>query len=165
MSTTQRSRLMSQIHSKDTQPELYLRRLLHAAGYRFRLHGALPLSQLSALESKHQEIRFRRGKLPGSPDLVFSARGKVIFVNGCFWHGHSCPSGVNQPTSNTEYWRPKLRANVARDQRNKLELEKLEWKSFTIWECELKSPSKVLDKATQFLGPPRSARAWASNNG
>lgn len=165
MSVAERSRLMSKIHSEDTQPELSLRRLLHAAGYRFRLHGVFPLNQLHALERNHQEIRFRGGKLPGSPDLVFSARRKVIFVNGCFWLGHDCPSGANQPTSNTDYWSSKLRANIARDQRTKLELAILGWQSITIWECELKSMGEVLNKSTQFLGPPAMTHASASGNG
>lgn len=122
MSATQRSYITSRVHSKNTQPELALRRALHAAGYSFRLYGALPPNQLSALKIEHQEIRLRGSRLPGSPDLVFSARHKVIFMNGCFWHGHDCSAGKRQPTSNKEYWSPKLQANIARDQRNKLVL-------------------------------------------
>lgn len=155
MSTAQRSQLMSRIRSKDTQPEIALRRLLHAAGYRFRLHGTLPVKQLATLRIKHQEISFRGGKLPGSPDLVFSARRKVIFMNGCFWHGHDCPVGNHRPASNTGYWIPKLNANIARDQRNLQDLELLGWNSLTLWECDLKSIDVALLRATDFLGPPR----------
>lgn len=152
MSATQRSRLMSRIPNKDTQPELVLRRLLHAEGYRFRLHGVLPLKQLTALREGHNEVNLRGGKLPGSPDLVFSARHKVIFMNGCFWHGHNCPVGQHRPSSNTEYWSSKLEANIARDLRNRHGLRLLGWESLTIWECELKSLDDVLCKAKKFLG-------------
>ncbi|WP_306462518.1 very short patch repair endonuclease [Glutamicibacter soli] len=160
MSATQRSYVMSRVHSKDTQPELALRRALHAAGYRFRLYGALPRSQLSALKKEHREIRLRGDRLPGSPDLVFSARNKVIFVNGCFWHGHDCPAGKRQPTSNTEYWFPKLQATIVRDQRNRLELETLGWEALTLWECELKQMDDVLCRAIHFLGAPRNSQKY-----
>lgn len=155
ISVEHRSLIMSQIRSRDTQPELLLRRILHSAGYRFRLQGAIPKRQLATLQSEHQTIRFRGGKLPGSPDLVFSARRKVIFVNGCFWHGHECAVGRHRPSSNTEYWNTKLDTNIARDQNNRHDLEVLGWKSLTVWECELKSSDEALRRATNFLGPPK----------
>lgn len=155
MSAAQRSKLMSRIPSKNTQPELALRRLLHASGYRFRLHGALPTKMLATLKQEHQKIHIRGGRLSGSPDLVFSARHKVIFMNGCFWHGHDCLVGRHRPSSNTEYWSPKLDSNIVRDQRIRQELTILGWESLTIWECQLKSLDDVLCRAKKFLGPPR----------
>ncbi|MGP9785250.1 very short patch repair endonuclease [Glutamicibacter sp. 287] len=157
VSAEQRSRNMSRIASKNTQPELALRSLLHAAGYRYQLHGALPARKSAAIRAKHPDIRLRGGKLPGSPDLVFTARDKEIFVNGCFWHGHDCPVGRRRPTSNTGYWNPKLDANISRDRRNRHDLASLGWESLTLWECELHSVEEVLRKTAGFLGPPRTA--------
>ena len=162
MSAAQRSRLMSRISSKNTGPELALRRLLHAAGYRYRVHGILPAQQVAQLRSLHPGIPLRGGKLPGSPDLVFSARRKAIFVNGCFWHGHDCPVGQRRPASNTGYWNPKLDANIARDQRNLDNLAALGWESLTLWECELKTMDDVLRRAASFLGPVRIAQRGAT---
>lgn len=162
MSAAQRSRLMSRISSKNTGPELALRRLLHAAGYRYRVHGILPAQQVAQLHSLHPGIPLRGGKLPGSPDLVFSARRKAIFVNGCFWHGHDCPVGQRRPASNTGYWNPKLDANIARDQRNLDNLAALGWESLTLWECELKSMDGILRRAASFLGPVRIAQRGAT---
>lgn len=156
MSAQQRSRLMSRIRGKNTGPELILRRLLHAAGYRYRLHGALPSGVSHSLRQEHPQIRLRGGKLPGSPDLVFTAKRKVVFVDGCFWHGHDCPTGRHRPSSNTEYWNPKLDRNQARDQRNRNDLLALGWQSLTVWECELDSAEQVLGTVTEFLGPPNS---------
>ncbi|MDV2978168.1 UNVERIFIED_CONTAM: very short patch repair endonuclease [Actinomycetes bacterium ARC8] len=162
MSAAQRSRLMSRISSKNTGPELALRRLLHAAGYRYRVHGILPAQQVAQLRFLHPGIPLRGGKLPGSPDLVFSARRKAIFVNGCFWHGHDCPVGQRRPASNTGYWNPKLDANIARDQRNLDNLAALGWESLTLWECELKTMDDVLRRAASFLGPVRIAQRGAT---
>ena len=113
-----RSYLMSRIKSKDTLPELTVRRALHALGYRYRLHG------------KH---------LPGRPDLVFASRKKVIFVHGCYWHGHECRYGRAQSKSNQEFWQKKLMANRLRDQRNVLQLLAGGWTVHTVWECQIKS--------------------------
>lgn len=148
--------------SKNTGPELALRRLLHAAGYRYRVHGILPAQQVAQLRSLHPGIPLRGGKLPGSPDLVFSARRKAIFVSGCFWHGHDCPVGQRRPASNTGYWHPKLDANIARDQRNRRDLEALGWETLTLWECELKTMDDVLRRAASFLGPVRIAQHGAT---
>lgn len=156
MTASQRSKLMSRITSKDTKPERQLRSLLHSVGYRFRLHGNLPVKKLTGLREEHQDIRFRGGKLPGSPDLVFTARHKVIFMNGCFWHGHDCAVGNRRPSTNTEFWKTKLDSNILRDQYNRRDIEILGWESLTIWECELKSLDKVLDRAIKFLGPRKT---------
>lgn len=111
----QRSRTMRAVQSRDTKPEMIVRRYLHAAGLRYRLHDK---------------------KLPGKPDLVFPSRRVVVFVHGCFWHQHEgCPR-AKRPTSNTDYWTKKLDGNVARDQRHMAELEAMGWTPTVIWECE-----------------------------
>lgn len=134
--TETRSRIMRSIRAKNTKPELLVRKLLFADGYRYRLHSS---------------------KLPGKPDIVFSGRRKVIFVHGCFWHQHpkqSCPiKGV--PASNQSYWEPKLKRNAARDAENVSTLKKLGWAVQIVWECELRcKPEKTLAKVKKFLGPP-----------
>ena len=101
-----RARVMRAVKGKDTKPEMIVRRLAHALGYRFRLH---------------------RKDLPGKPDLVFPGRRKVIFVHGCFWHGHECARGSRQPKQNAEYWRNKIARNVERDADNLQALERLGW--------------------------------------
>jgi DNA mismatch endonuclease (patch repair protein) len=126
-----RSRMMSRIRSKDTQPELLVRRYLHAAGYRYRLHVS---------------------SLPGKPDIVFPRRKVCVFVHGCFWHLHSgCRDGTI-PKSRTDYWRKKLYKNKDRDARHMRDLRKKGWKVFRIWECELeRKPKKVIDRIADFL--------------
>ncbi|MGT2515171.1 very short patch repair endonuclease [Sphingomonas panni] len=113
----QRSRIMRAVQSKDTKPEMLVRRALHRLSYRFRLH---------------------RKDLPGSPDIVFPGRRKVIFVHGCFWHGHSCKRGARQPKENADYWRAKIARNVARDREAQAALIGLGWTPLTVWECELR---------------------------
>jgi DNA mismatch endonuclease (patch repair protein) len=110
-----RSEVMARVRSKDTAPEMAVRRAVHAAGFRFRLH---------------------RKSLPGSPDLVFVSWTIAVFVNGCFWHGHSCKDGA-RPSSNTEYWDRKIRRNVARDKLNYQALRRMGWKPIVIWTCRL----------------------------
>ncbi len=131
---TVRSRIMASVRSKHTAPELLVRRMLHGMGYRYRLH---------------------RKDLPGSPDLVFPKRRKVIFVNGCFWHGHDCKWG-RLPKSNSNFWSAKIRANQARDARNIDLLEKQGWHSMKIWQCQLRSPAFLLEKVRSFLGEASS---------
>lgn len=126
---TQRSHIMRSVGTKNTGPELQLRKMLHHAGYRYRLHGKM---------------------LPGRPDLVFPGRRKVIFVHGCFWHGHDCFKG-RAPKSKGEYWKPKLAANQQRDARNMGDLRKLGWDSLVVWQCELKEPVAVLQRVEKFL--------------
>jgi DNA mismatch endonuclease (patch repair protein) len=117
-----RSKVMSKIRSRNTRPEMIVRKYLHSLGYRFRLH---------------------RKDLAGRPDIVLPRFKTAIWVHGCFWHSHSCPSG-KLPKTNIDYWHPKLAGNVARDFLNKRKLSSLGWMSFVLWECEILSPSKFL---------------------
>ncbi len=120
VSAAQRSANMARIRGKNTKPELLIRRLLHAAGYRFRLHGAA-----------------RGTRLPGKPDLVFAGRRKVIFVNGCFWHAHrNCPK-FRLPRTNTEFWRSKLERNRRRDRETVEQLLAEGWRVAVVWECSI----------------------------
>lgn len=123
---------MSRVRSRDTKPELVVRRLLHGLGYRYRLH--------------------RKG-LPGKPDLVFPSRRKAIFVHGCFWHRHDDPACKlsRLPKSRLDFWLPKLKGNRQRDLRNITELEDLGWKSHEIWECQLKDLSKLKNDLRKFI--------------
>jgi len=126
-----RSAHMGKIRSKDTKPEMLLRRLLHQAGYRYRLHDRT---------------------LPGKPDLVFPGRKKVIFVNGCFWHGHSCPGGQRLPKSNTDFWASKRLRNQERDSAQRAKLLATGWRYLDVWECEvLAGGDDLLLHAKQFL--------------
>lgn len=127
-----RSALMSRIGGKDTAPELGVRRLLHALGYRFRLH---------------------RRDLPGIPDIVFPTRRKVIFVNGCFWHAHRCRIG-RPPKSRAEFWLPKLERNRTKDKQNRREVRSLGWEVLTIWQCQIRSADRLKARLSSFLGPP-----------
>lgn len=116
MTPKQRHDCMASIHSKDTRPEMLVRRYLHSKGYRYRLH-----------------VR----TLPGSPDIVLPKYRTVIFVNGCFWHGHNgCPKFV-MPRSNEAFWQAKIARNQERDLLNVQRLESIAWNVVTIWECEL----------------------------
>lgn len=124
-----RSRTMRAVKSKDTKPEWLVRRLLHAAGYRYRLHAKA---------------------LPGKPDLVFAGRRKVIFVHGCFWHGHDCARGARQPVANAEYWRAKIHRNRERDVGHLAALRADGWKAHVVWECEIKKPG-LLTRLRRFL--------------
>ncbi|TQS89573.1 very short patch repair endonuclease [Arthrobacter sp. TS-15] len=130
----QRSRNMSKIRGKNTKPELLVRKLLHAKGYRYRLHG-----QSGAV------------KLPGRPDLVFAGRRKVIFVNGCFWHVHDCKAGQHAPAANAEFWEVKRRRTRERDALQREQLTAAGWQVLTVWECQLKNMSVLEDRLTAFL--------------
>jgi DNA mismatch endonuclease (patch repair protein) len=117
---------------RDTGPELIVRKLLHALGYRYRLQAR---------------------DLPGNPDIVFPERQRVIFVHGCFWHQHQaarCPL-TSHPRSNMHYWRPKLLRNRQRDRAHEREIAKMGWKSLVVWECELSKLGPVKRKLTLFL--------------
>lgn len=118
-----RSDVMRAVKSRDTHPELLVRKLLHAMGLRFRLH---------------------RKDLPGSPDIVLAGRKMAIFVHGCFWHGHDCSRGARVPKTNSEYWKAKIRRNLVRDERAAGELMAQGWRVLIIWQCEL----KVRDRAS-----------------
>lgn len=125
-----RRRTMQAVKSKNTNPELIVRRLLHAHGYRYRLHN---------------------NDLAGCPDLVFPARRKIIFVHGCFWHGHSCKRGSRVPTTNRTYWTKKITSNRSRDLRVRKNLSLDGWKVLCVWECELKNLNATLKRITKFL--------------
>lgn len=111
-----RSEIMSQVKSKDTKPELFVRSLLHAMGYRFRLH---------------------RKDLPSSPDIVLPKYRTAIFVHGCFWHQHPSCSRSTLPKRNAEFWRSKLEGNVERDLRAQQRLRKRGWNVLILWQCEI----------------------------
>jgi len=128
LSPIERSARMALVRGKDTKPELIVRRLAHALGYRFRLH---------------------RRDLPGAPDLVFVARRKVVFVHGCFWHRH--PGCGRTPKSRLDFWLPKLTANRARDLRNQRLLRLAGWKTLVVWECQLRRPGAVERRLRRFL--------------
>lgn len=124
---------MARIRSHNTKPEIAVRRLVTLLGLRYRL---------------------QRRDLPGKPDLVFGPRRTVIFVHGCFWHRHAnCPAG-RIPKGNREFWEAKLNRNVQRDAENKKALQRLGWRVLTIWECETKSPDKLLKRLARLLPPP-----------
>jgi DNA mismatch endonuclease (patch repair protein) len=116
-----RSQIMSRITSKNTLPEMRVRQALHSLGYRFRLH---------------------RSDLPGKPDIVLPKYKIVIFVHGCFWHGHTCCDG-RRPKSNVDYWNPKLDRNIERDREHSIQLRLLGWRRYVVWECEALSKTKL----------------------
>jgi len=120
ISTAERSRVMAAVKSKNTAPEMVVRRLVHAMGYRYRLHAK---------------------NLPGTPDLVFPSRRKIVNVNGCFWHMHSC-GRCRIPSSRRAYWIAKMQRNAARDKRTKQALRKAGWRVLVIWECQT-TPAKL----------------------
>ncbi len=115
VSPEKRSQMMRAVRSRDTKPELVLRRELHRRGFRFRLH---------------------RRNLPGTPDLVFPGRRSVIFVNGCFWHGHDCKAAT-LPKTRADFWAAKIGENRARDVRNLQSLRAMGWRALVVWQCEL----------------------------
>jgi DNA mismatch endonuclease, patch repair protein len=117
----ERSALMSRIRSKDTKPELIVRRLLHRMGYRYVLHDR---------------------RLPGTPDLAFPARRKVIFVHGCFWHSHDCGRGF-KPVTNADLWHAKLARNLVRDREVRRDLRRLGWECLTVFECALRQGAEA----------------------
>ena len=125
-----RSRIMQAIHSRDTKPELAVRRMIHALGFRYRLHVK---------------------SLPGTPDLVFPSKRKVVFVHGCFWHRHKRCSYATSPTTNIEFWDEKFRNNVLRDRRTIRALKKQGWSAMIVWQCQLKNPSKLGGRLNEFL--------------
>jgi DNA mismatch endonuclease (patch repair protein) len=125
----QRSRIMSLIRGKDTSPELAVRSAIHRMGYRFRLH---------------------RKDLPGTPDITLPIHKKVIFVHGCFWHGHICKRD-KMPKSRVAYWKDKIETNKRRDKRNIEALRRLGWSVLIVRECHLKSPESLSLKLRKFL--------------
>ena len=120
---------MRSVGTANTGPEMVVRRALHHRGFRYSLH---------------------RRDLPGSPDIVFPSRRKILFVHGCFWHGHSCRWG-NLPKSRIEYWRPKIEANRKRDARNVKDLQDDDWAVLVVWQCELRDKSAAINRIVRFL--------------
>lgn len=132
----QRSANMRAVHGKNTALELLIRSTLHRLGYRFRLH---------------------RKDLPGTPDIVFPARKSVMFVHGCFWHGHECPRG-GLPSTNRDFWQSKIAKNRKRDGRAQKELRKKGWTVLTVWACETKNKSRLARRLSRFLRRGGGAR-------
>lgn len=126
-----RSAVMARVRGKNTRPELIVRKLVFAAGYRYRLH-----------------VR----SLPGSPDLVFPGRKKVIFVHGCFWHRHDNCNLARMPKSRVDFWSDKLNGNKARDARNYDALRQAGWQVYVVWECELGDLAALEETLCAFLG-------------
>lgn len=122
---------MRAIRSKNTRPELAVRRLLHALGYRYRLHIS---------------------DLPGKPDIVFPGRRKLIFVNGCFWHSHDCRHGRVRPATNSEFWETKRDRTVVRDAQNRIDLVAFGWDYLDIWECQIADREVLAHRLSAFLG-------------
>jgi DNA mismatch endonuclease, patch repair protein len=131
-----RSQVMARVRGKNTKPELRVRRLLTAMGYRYRLH---------------------RRDIPGRPDVAFIGRRKAIFVHGCFWHGHDCKRGSRAPKANVDYWREKIAANRRRDAAAGEALAALGWKALTLWECEMGDDEALTAKLRGFLDEGRSS--------
>lgn len=126
----QRSRNMAAIKSENTKPEISVRRALHAAGFRFRLH---------------------RKDLPGKPDIVLPKYRLAVFVHGCFWHSHECRFGRVVPATRAEFWAEKRQATTVRDKAKARELKKAGWKVMTLWECETRDEAAVIDRLRHAL--------------
>jgi DNA mismatch endonuclease (patch repair protein) len=122
---------MQSVRSKNTAPEMLVRRLIFRLGYRYRVHVK---------------------SLPGTPDIVLAARRKVVFVHGCYWHGHGCKKG-QLPKSGAEFWSKKIARNQQRDAEQFQALEALGWETITIWQCELGQRNDVEERLKKFLGP------------
>jgi DNA mismatch endonuclease (patch repair protein) len=134
ISKQERSEIMARVRSKNMRPELLVRKLVFALGYRYRLHAR---------------------DLPGCPDLVFRPSKKVIFVHGCFWHRHPNCALARMPKSRLDFWRPKLEGNRKRDEKNKRVLHREGWKVLTVWECELKDTRRLETRIRRFLDAQR----------
>jgi DNA mismatch endonuclease (patch repair protein) len=125
-----RGLLMSRVKSKNTAPEMAVRHLVFGMGYRYRLHDK---------------------RLPGRPDLVFPGRRKVVFVNGCFWHGHEGCRYARLPKTRVDFWREKIEKNRVRDRTNVALLEANGWKVLAVWQCELKIIEALANKLYEFI--------------
>lgn len=130
LSPEERSERMSRVRNKDTKPEMHVRRLVHSLGYRYQLHS---------------------GKLPGSPDLVFPGRKKVIFIHGCYWHRHEGCSRCRLPKSRLDFWAPKLEKNRLRDVENQAKLEEMGWDVLVVWECEVQEAAGLPGRIMSYL--------------
>lgn len=126
-----RSENMRRIRSKDTAPELAVRRLCRELGFTgYRIH---------------------RKDLPGKPDLAWIGRKLVVFVHGCFWHGHDCAEGIRKPKSNRDYWIPKIKRNQQRDSENIRALRRAGWKVLIVWECEVSDEGRLAKRLCRHL--------------
>jgi DNA mismatch endonuclease, patch repair protein len=126
----ERSRIMARVKGRDTKPEKIVRSLLHAMGYRFRLH---------------------RKDLPGKPDIVLPKHKKVIFVHGCFWHGHPSCRRAARPTSNVNFWNTKIDGNISRDSAAQAALTSQGWQYLILWQCEISNLTALSNKLAEFL--------------
>ena len=129
-SREKRSQIMSRVSGKNTKPELIVRSLLHSMGYRFRLH---------------------RSDLPGKPDITLPKYKKVIFVHGCFWHGHKDCQRSKRPITNKKFWHEKLDRNIERDKANIRNIKELGWDVLVVWTCEVKDINHLKNKLISFL--------------
>lgn len=129
-SKKKRAEIMRAVKGRDTGPELKLRKALHARGFRYRLNDR---------------------RLPGSPDLVFPKHRAVLFVHGCFWHGHDCARGRRKPKTNAAYWRAKIARNVERDQEAVAALRRMGWRIKISWECDLQDAGREANKIAGWL--------------
>lgn len=129
-----RSWLMSRVESKNTKPEIIIRSLIHQMGHRFRLY---------------------QNNLPGKPDIVLKRHRKIVFVNGCFWHGHDNCSRAKLPESNFEFWAAKIKNNKKRDHKNIELLRNLGWEVLVVWQCEMKNQLFLVEKLKTFLNNDR----------
>lgn len=125
-----RSEIMSRIHSKNTKPEMLVRRLIHGMGYRYRLHVK---------------------ELPGTPDIVMISKRKIVEVRGCFWHGHAGCTDARIPKTRSEFWVKKINSTKKRDASNSKKLEMDGWEILEIWECELRNVSKLKSRISTFI--------------
>lgn len=131
LSPSERSERMSRIKGRDTKPEMLVRRMLHAMGYRYRLHAK---------------------DLPGRPDVVFRSRKKAVFIHGCFWHRHPGCKMTRMPKSRLNFWRSKLEGNRKRDIRNQKALSLMGWKVLVVWECETRDTAELARRLRVFMG-------------
>lgn len=125
-----RSSIMRRVRSKNTKPEIKVRTLLHALGFRFRLH---------------------RRELPGNPDIIMPKYSTVIFVHGCFWHRHKRCHEASTPATNQDYWIPKFKRTVERDKKNQKELKRLGWNVIVLWECETKDMKRLEENLVKAI--------------
>ncbi|MGD0961444.1 MAG: very short patch repair endonuclease [Methylomonas sp.] len=125
-----RSSTMRAVKSCDTKPEMLVRRMVYALGKRYRLH---------------------RSDLPGKPDLTFSSLKKIVFVHGCFWHGHDCKRGARPPKANADYWTNKIKRNRERDEQTQNALHAMGWEVLVVWECQIKDREALNERLKQFL--------------
>ena len=130
LTPSERSEIMARVRSRNTRPELFVRCLIFALGYRYRLHAQ---------------------ELPGQPDIVFRKRRKVIFVHGCFWHRHKGCALARLPKSRADFWIPKLEGNKKRDEKNRRELVRQGWNVMVIWECQITKPDRLAARVRRFL--------------